>query len=105
DAAADGDYRKIGGLLKLFRCRGESPGALFWLPQRISVRCTLSQKLRGLNLKNGYKEVTGDPALLYQGTKRNQTELPLRFFGPLGLQPGDGASEPIFQAREDYQDS
>jgi len=101
DWRAERDYRKIGGLSSLPMPRGV-PGALFG-SRRASRSGAPSRKNCEAHLEKRLQGVTGDPALLYQGTERIN-ELPPGFLDRLGFSPAMAPASPC-SAREDYQDS
>lgn len=57
EEAAKRDHRKLGRELELFQMHPESPGSVFWLPKGAFIYNHLSEKVRKLNLAEGYHEV------------------------------------------------
>lgn len=57
EEAAKRDHRKLGRELELFQMHPESPGSVFWLPKGAFIFNHLSEKVRKLNLTEGYQEV------------------------------------------------
>ncbi len=57
EEAAKRDHRKLGRELELFQMHPESPGSVFWLPKGAFIYNHLSEKVRKLNLDEGYHEV------------------------------------------------
>lgn len=57
EEAAKRDHRKLGRELELFQMHPESPGSVFWLPKGAFIYNHLSEKVRKLNLSEGYNEV------------------------------------------------
>lgn len=57
EEAAKRDHRKLGRELELFQMHPESPGSAFWLPKGAFIYNLLSEKVRKLNLSEGYQEV------------------------------------------------
>ncbi len=57
EEAAKRDHRKLGRELELFQMHPESPGSVFWLPKGAFIYNHLSEKVRKLNLSEGYQEV------------------------------------------------
>ncbi len=57
EEAAKRDHRKLGRELELFQMHPESPGSVFWLPKGAFIYNHLSEKVRKLNLDEGYQEV------------------------------------------------
>ena len=57
EEAAKRDHRKLGRELELFQMHPESPGSVFWLPKGAFIYNHLSEKVRKLNLTEGYNEV------------------------------------------------
>ena len=57
EEAAKRDHRKLGRELELFQMHPESPGSAFWLPKGALIYNILSEKVRKLNLSEGYQEV------------------------------------------------
>lgn len=57
EEAAKRDHRKLGRELELFQMHPESPGSVFWLPKGAFIYNHLSEKIRKLNLAEGYHEV------------------------------------------------
>ncbi len=51
------DHRKLGPALGLFTFHEYAPGSAFWLPNGTQLLHTLTESMRNLVLKNGYKEV------------------------------------------------
>ena len=57
EEAAKRDHRKLGRELELFQMHPESPGSVFWLPKGAFIYNLLSEKVRKLNISEGYSEV------------------------------------------------